>query len=220
MTAAQTRRWLGLALLVYGSVGIVVMMRLLPLLAQAVSLWLGGSGDAPRPGVAFLGPLEAHYDPRPWLGWAAWLLGLLLVAPPPQWLKGVINRPLDAAPPQDAINTSPADAISGEGVINHAPTEVIAATTAKFKVQNSEFVIPALLIILIIGVGAYTRLNLLVPQEKGLIEYPYDDEGVYAEASQLTLQGILPYRDYFFAHPPLASLVYIPAFAYHFNAWG
>ncbi len=81
MGAAQTRKWLGLALLVYGSVGIVVILRLLPLLAQAFGMWFGGSGDALRPAIPSLSILETHYDARPWLPWLAWLIGLLLVAP-------------------------------------------------------------------------------------------------------------------------------------------
>ena len=237
MTAARTKRWIGLALLLYGSVGIVVMLRLLPLLVQAVSLWLGGNATAPHPAIPGLGPLEAHFDPRPWLAWCAWLIGLLLIAPPPQWLKGVINHPTNAIPTsadapaiQGGINPAPTEASTNpaatpsQGGINPAPTEAspipVATQNSKLKIQNSKFVVPALLIIATLAAGAYTRLNLVVPQEKGLIEYPYDDEGVYAEASQLTLQGIVPYRDYFFAHPPVAAWVYTPAFAYHFNAWG
>ncbi len=217
MTAARTKRWIGLTLLVYGSVGIVVMLRLLPLLAQAVSLWLGGNATAPHPTIAGLGLLESHFDPRPWLAWAAWLIGLLLIAPSPQWLKGVVNHPPNALP-------TSSDIAPHHGGIYPAPTVAspipIATQNSKLKTQNSKLLIPALLIIATLAAGAYTRLNLLVPQEKGLIEYPYDDEGVYAEASQLTLQGIVPYRDYFFAHPPVATWVYAPAFAYHFNAWG
>jgi hypothetical protein len=30
----------------------------------------------------------------------------------------------------------------------------------------------------------------------------------------------MPYRDYFFAHPPVAAFSYAPAMAYHFNEWG
>ncbi len=60
----------------------------------------------------------------------------------------------------------------------------------------------------------------LWPQSKGISQFPYDDEGVYAGTSQLFLQGILPYKDYFFAHPPLAAISYMPAMAYHFTAWG
>ncbi len=224
MTAAQTRRWIGLALLVYGSVGIVVMLRLLPLLVQAGSLWLGGSVAAPHPAIPSLAPLEAHFDARPWLAWLAWLIGLLLIAPPPQWLKGIINHPPDKIPTQSAINPGSSDATPTLGGINPAVTEASPTPTvspnSKLKTQNSKLILPIILLALTLAAGAYTRLNLLVPQEKGLIEYPYDDEGVYAEASQLTLQGILPYRDYFFAHPPVASWVYTPAFAYHFNAWG
>lgn len=45
--------------------------------------------------------------------------------------------------------------------------------------------------------GGYARMVQLWPQSKGISQLPYDDEGVYAGASQLFLHGILPYRDYF-----------------------
>lgn len=77
----------------------------------------------------------------------------------------------------------------------------------------------AVLTVLLLFAG-FGRMVLLLPQEVGLSERPYDDEGVYAGASQLFLQGIMPYRDYFFAHPPLAAFSYAPAMAYHFNEWG
>ena len=85
---------------------------------------------------------------------------------------------------------------------------------------DRRLILPALALLIALALGAYGRLALLVPQARGLIERPYDDEGVYAGASQMMLQGILPYRDFFFAHPPLAALVYTPALAYHFTPWG
>lgn len=68
--------------------------------------------------------------------------------------------------------------------------------------------------------AGFARMVLLLPQDVGVSERPYDDEGVYAGTSQLFLQGIMPYRDYFFAHPPLAAFSYAPAMSYHFNEWG
>lgn len=82
------------------------------------------------------------------------------------------------------------------------------------------FAFPALLLLLILLVGGYARMSQLWPQDRGLTQLPFDDEGVYAGASQLFLQGILPYRDYFFAHPPVAAFSYAPAMAYHFTEWG
>ena len=79
-------------------------------------------------------------------------------------------------------------------------------------------VIGSLLLLLL--VGGYARMTELWPQSRGISQFPYDDEGVYAGAAQLAVQGILPYRDYFFAHPPMAALAYAPAMAYHFTAWG
>ena len=69
-------------------------------------------------------------------------------------------------------------------------------------------------------VGAWTRLDQLLPRDYGISHRPYDDEGVYAGSSQLWLQGIWPYRDYFFAHPPLAAIAYAPALAYRYTPWG
>jgi hypothetical protein len=69
-------------------------------------------------------------------------------------------------------------------------------------------------------VGGVARMVELWPQSYGLTRFPYDDEGVYAGAAQLFLQGEIPYRDYFFAHPPIAAISYAPAMLYHFTEWG
>jgi hypothetical protein len=84
---------------------------------------------------------------------------------------------------------------------------------------HARWLVPALLVLLVLVAG-YARMAELWPQDYGLTQFPYDDEGVYAGTSQLFLQGILPYRDYFFAHPPLAAISYAPAMAYHFTQWG
>jgi hypothetical protein len=67
------------------------------------------------------------------------------------------------------------------------------------------------LLLVLLLLGGWARLNQLLPPDTGISHYPYDDEGVYAGTSQLWLQGIWPYRDYFFAHPPLAAIAYAPA---------
>lgn len=87
------------------------------------------------------------------------------------------------------------------------------------KVTLLRWVAPAILLFLLL-VGGYLRMSLLWPQSVGISQLPYDDEGVYAGTSQLFLQGIMPYRDYFFAHPPIAAISYAPALAYHFTEWG
>lgn len=70
-------------------------------------------------------------------------------------------------------------------------------------------------------IGAFlVRGALLWPKSVALIESPYDDEGVYAAAAQLLAQGALPYRDFFYGHPPAGPLAYLPAVLYHFTAWG
>jgi 4-amino-4-deoxy-L-arabinose transferase-like glycosyltransferase len=72
---------------------------------------------------------------------------------------------------------------------------------------------------LVVGAG-YVRSATIWPQAAGLQESPYDDEGVYALAAQLMIQGKQPYRDYFYAHPPLGPLLLTPAIEYHFTPWG
>lgn len=46
------------------------------------------------------------------------------------------------------------------------------------------------------------------------------DEGVYATTARLFLHGIVPFRDYFFAHPPVGAFVYSPAMLLDSTAWG
>ncbi len=189
-----------LALLVYGAAGIALNLRLPALLAVALPAALGTASFRDSPvEVPGLDPLVAHYAARPWLPWAAWLAGLALLV----W---VARR----GAPRPAPEVRTADA---------AP----ATLPAPAELPRRRFLLPLLglaVLAALLAVGAYARLNLLVPQARGLTQYPYDDEGVYAGVNQLFLQGILPYRDYFFAHPPLAVLVYTPALLYHFTAWG
>ncbi|MGI8587599.1 MAG: phospholipid carrier-dependent glycosyltransferase [Chloroflexia bacterium] len=177
------------ALMIYGALGIVLNLRLPALVVASLGSLAGGAEFHTTPGdLPWLAPLSAHYADRPWLPWAAWLLGLAFLS----ILLLVKQEP---------------------GREESLPPRI------KGRERGREIVAGAVLLGLL-ALGAYARLNLLLPQARGLTQAPYDDEGVYAGAGQLLLQGILPYRDYFFAHPPLAALVYTPALAYHFTEWG
>lgn len=82
---------------------------------------------------------------------------------------------------------------------------------------------PVVVAISIMGItifAGFARFSQIWPQSIGLTWRPYEDEGVYALANQLALQGAMPYRDFFFGHPPLAAYVFSPALLYHFNQWG
>ncbi|HMA33913.1 MAG TPA: hypothetical protein VKY74_05470 [Chloroflexia bacterium] len=188
-------RGAAVGLLVYGAAGVALQLRLLDLLSTSI-LSLGGAATFHQTPEAlpFLAPLFAHYAAQPWLPWASWLAGLALLAG---------SRP--ALPPP---------AVPGASA---APPAVAPALGRRGR--GAAWLLAGLLLGLL-ALGAYARLNLLLPQARGLTQAPYDDEGVYAGAGQLLLQGILPYRDFFFAHPPLAALVYTPALAYHFTPWG
>lgn len=191
-------RGLAIGLLAYGALGVALPLRWPALLTAALP---GLVGNLPfykkpedGPGLAGLAPLVAHYTERPWLPWAAWLLGLAVLA-------GLAHRSAPAPPPD--------------------PQPVATAPSTQRRLVVGRCTVGlALLVGALLALGAYARLNVLLPQTRGLTQDPYDDEGVYAGAGQLLLQGILPYRDFFFAHPPLAALVYTPALAYHFTAWG
>ena len=183
-------------LLGYGVAGVTVQLRLVPLLVAGLSgpADLSSAFSAP-PSPAWLVPFQAHFDGLPWLAWAAWLVGLGL-APGP----------------------------AGGG---HQPATPDSRIEARLTEHHNERrpawpgrVAAWLMLAILVIVGGYGRLSQLWPQDYGLSRAPYDDEGVYAGTSQLILQGIIPYRDYFFAHPPLAAISYAPAMAYHFTAWG
>ena len=70
------------------------------------------------------------------------------------------------------------------------------------------------------AVGLALRLVWLWPPTQGVVQAPYDDEGVYVMAAQLLRQGQLPYRDFFFAHPPLGVALLTPAVSVAFTPWG
>ncbi len=183
-------RYLAVALVVYGAVGVAVHLRLLPLLTASASSWVGLPAPFSVPARwSMLAPIEAHYDGLPWLPWAAWLAGAALLT----------LRPL-------ALGQAPLTKAVDSGVLS-----------PRGRLQAA---LPLILLLALLLLGAYARMVELLPQSRGISQFPYDDEGVYAGASQLFLQGILPYRDYFFAHPPLAAISYAPALAYHFTAWG
>lgn len=77
----------------------------------------------------------------------------------------------------------------------------------------------ALFVVIIVAAG-WLRAATIWPQEVGLDAAPYDDEGVYAMAAQLVAEGRQPYRDFFYAHPPLGPFLFAPAIEYRFTNWG
>jgi hypothetical protein len=189
-TPARVIPYLSGILIVYGALGVAINLRLLSLILEGLSGWFGArvAWDAPLR-IALLGPLEAHYDARPWLAWAAWLLGVALLS-----VRRVSTR-----------STS---------------EEQATLSTSDNRSMRLARWLPFAVLALLVLAGVVGRMLELWPQSYGLSRFPYDDEGVYAGTSQLFLQGILPYRDYFFAHPPIAAIAYAPAMAYHFTEWG
>lgn len=111
--------------------------------------------------------------------------------------------------------------LAGVGLLAYrrSPLDELAHAPRATSKPSPRWVAPAAVLALLL-LGGYIRMSLLWPQTVGISQLPYDDEGVYAGTSQLFLQGIMPYRDYFFAHPPLAAISYAPAMAYHFTEWG
>lgn len=192
-TRSALARYGAMALVLYGAFGVAVHLRLFSLLYSGLAGWFG-LGAAPYP-LLFMEPLQAHYDARPWLPWAAWLVGTGL-------LLSLRTR---------AGHSANQEATSESGITSddwHAPTR-----------NGPRWLAPTMLLTLLLVAG-FARMVLLLPQSAGLSEKPYDDEGVYAGTSQLFVQGVMPYRDYFFAHPPLASFTYAPAMLYHYTEWG
>ncbi|MEO6458575.1 MAG: hypothetical protein ABIO92_09960, partial [Chloroflexia bacterium] len=173
---------LSAALMLYGALGVVAQLRLLPLVEEGLAGWLAPLSPSAAPSPGWLGPLQAHFDDLPWLPWAAWLLGVVRLA------------------------------LGGRGTAYIQPKET--------SINPRLRIIVPLTLLLLVALGGYARMVELWPQSYGISQRPYDDEGVYAGTSQLFLQGILPYRDYFFAHPPVAAIAYAPAMAYHFTEWG
>jgi hypothetical protein len=77
-----------------------------------------------------------------------------------------------------------------------------------------------LLLVAIVLAAGWIRGATIWPQTIGMDEAPYDDEGVYALSAQLLAEGKQPYRDFFFAHPPLGPILFAPATEYRFTNWG
>ncbi len=193
-------------LIIYGAVGVAVNLRLVSLLIEGLTGWFGPqaqwSAFAAPLQVSIMGPLEAHFDARPWLPWAAWLAGTALF-------------PLFAgrsAASQSAVDREDAEEGTGEA-------QSLTGRTRLSTIVSSRWTMVVVLLVLL-AIGGVGRMVELWPQSYGITRYPYDDEGVYAGAAQLFLQGALPYRDYFFAHPPIAAIAYAPAMLYHFTEWG
>ena len=109
--------------------------------------------------------------------------------------------------------------LAGVALLSFARREP-AETQPEKRPKNHRLQLTLFILLLLLALGGYARLVELWPQSYGLSQRPYDDEGVYAGTSQLILQGVVPYRDYFFAHPPVAAVAYAPAMAYHFTEWG
>lgn len=66
----------------------------------------------------------------------------------------------------------------------------------------------------VLAVGAWVLRVLPFFNRHGAFGYPVDyDEGVYFTASALLFQGLLPYRDFIFVHPPGSLLLWSPAAA-------
>jgi hypothetical protein len=70
---------------------------------------------------------------------------------------------------------------------------------------------------LILALAAVARLAELDVTRLSGASY---DEAVYATSARVFLHGIIPYRDYFFAHPPVGAFVYSPAMLLDSTAWG
>ena len=75
-----------------------------------------------------------------------------------------------------------------------------------------------LVVPLVIAIAAMERLTHLdvTPRLSGA-SY---DEAVYATGTRLLLHGILPYRDFFWPHPPVGAVIFSPAMLLDSTAWG
>src|SRR5262245_66195881 len=80
--------------------------------------------------------------------------------------------------------------------------------------QRSSIAIPERCTMLVVGVLAVLGWLLRVwpfLSFGNLWHVPVDyDDGVYFSAAALLAQGILPYRDFTFVHPPGIALFYLP----------
>lgn len=65
--------------------------------------------------------------------------------------------------------------------------------------------------LLLVGAGAWLLRVAGFFHRGGALGYPVDyDEGVYFSAAALLSQGVMPYRDYFFVHPPGLAVLLSP----------
>jgi dolichyl-phosphate-mannose-protein mannosyltransferase len=70
---------------------------------------------------------------------------------------------------------------------------------------------------LVLAIAALARLAELDVTRLSGASY---DEAVYATAARLFLHGIIPFRDYFFGHPPVGAFVFSPAMLLDSTSWG
>ncbi|MDQ6693123.1 MAG: phospholipid carrier-dependent glycosyltransferase [Chloroflexota bacterium] len=192
-TSANVEKILSAAatiLMVYGALGVATSLRLLALLAQGMLGW-SGIPDAASPPVGTTW-LAALQEHYDARPWLPWFAWLLG--------SGLLMWRWRRSFPRAGGSV--------EGERPHMASHV-----------RARWVAPAALLLLVLF-GGFIRMGVLWPQSTGLQQLPYDDEGVYAGASQLFVQGLMPYRDYFFAHPPVAAFSYAPAMLYHFTQWG
>ncbi len=76
----------------------------------------------------------------------------------------------------------------------------------------------ALVLILLLALGL--RLYRLVPIQTGLLYAQDADEGVHATVAQLTLQGYMPYRDFFTVIPPVSIYLFMLVLRIFYHPWG
>lgn len=119
------------------------------------------------------------------------------------------------------MNLTPQPLAPGEHVAppDHGQSAAPARATAEQSGWFRAVSIAATFALLVIF-AAWVRGATIWPEATGLNAASYDDEGVYATAAQLLAQGKHPYRDYFYAHPPLGPALLTPAVDYRFTTWG
>jgi hypothetical protein len=178
------------ALLLYAGVGVAVQLRLLPLMVTGALGWAGLPS-------AFSAPVSLSWV---WLSLLRAHYDSVPWLPWAAWLAGA--------------------GLLAYGYSGGARGAISAPVVGRLYPGRRYALLAGAVLLALLMVAGYARMSQLWPQDYGISRAPYDDEGVYAGASQLILQGIIPYRDYFFAHPPLAAISYAPAMAYHFNQWG
>lgn len=97
------------------------------------------------------------------------------------------------------------------------PTAPLPAVPTRARAADLRFGLS----LAVVTAGALAlRVVWLWPPARAIVQAPYDDEGVYVMAAQLLWQGGVPYRDYFFAHPPLGVLAIAPAMLVSYTDWG